>query len=59
MYCLCEESLAVLSLACQITTHLPLFTREDTFTKEIWVIDESVHVAFVLQLLEMSSITKT
>ena len=30
---------------------------EDTFTKEISVIDESVHVTVGLQLLEMSSIT--
>ena len=50
--------LAVLSHECQIITHLQLFTREDTFTKVISVIDESVHVAVVLQLLEMSSIAK-
>ena len=34
-----------LSRACQIITHLQLFLREDTFTKEISVIDESVNVA--------------
>ena len=38
--------------------HLQLVAGEDTFTKEISVIDESVHVAVRLQLLEMSSITK-
>ena len=41
-----------------LITHLQLFAREDTFTKGISVIDESVHVAVGLQLLEMSSITK-
>ena len=41
--------------------NLQLFTREDAQTlslKDISVIDESVHVAVGLQLLEMSSITK-
>ena len=38
-------------------THLQLFTREDTLKKCCMVIDETVHVAVGLQLLEMSSIT--
>ena len=37
--------------------HLQLLTRKDTVAKEMSVINEPVHVAVGLQLLEMSSIT--
>ena len=46
-----------MSRSCQLITHLQLFTREDSVTKEMSVTDEPVHVAVGLQLLEMSSIT--
>ena len=46
-----------MSHAGQLITHLQLFTRKDTVTKEMTVIDEPAHVAVRLQLLEMSLIT--
>ena len=46
-----------LYVSCYYIMHLQLFTRKDTVTKEMLVIDEPVHVAVGLQLLEMSSIT--
>ena len=46
-----------MSHPCQLITHLQLFTRKDTVTKEISVINEPAHVAVGLQLLEMCSIT--
>ena len=49
--------LAVMSHACQLITHLQLFTRKYTEIKDMPVIDEPAHIAVGLQLLEMSSIT--
>ena len=46
-----------MSRACQLITHLQLFTRVDTITKEMLLIDEPGHYAVRLQLLEMSSFT--
>ena len=44
-----------MSHECHLITHLQLFTREDTVTKEILVIINA-HIAVGLQLLEMSSL---
>ena len=48
-----------MSCAFQLISHLQLFTRKNTVTKEMLVLDEPAHVAVELQLhvLEMSSIT--
>ena len=46
----------MLSCVCQLITQLQLFTKKDTVTKEMLVIDEPAHVAVELQLLEMNSI---
>ena len=37
--------LAVMSRACQLISHLQLFIREDTVTREMWVINEPAHIA--------------
>ena len=46
-----------MSHSCQLITHLQLFTRQDTVTKEMMVIEEPANVAVGMQLLELSSIT--
>ena len=45
-----------MSRLCQLITHLQLFTKKDTVTKEMSVTDQPAHVAVGLNLLEMSSI---
>ena len=45
-----------MSRACQLITHLQLFSRKDTVNKQMSLIEEPVHVAVRMQLLEMSSI---
>ena len=48
--------MAIISRTCQLITHLQLFSRKDTVIKQMSLIDEPVHVAVRMQLLEMSSI---
>ena len=58
--CLCDDwQFCLVHVKSLYITHLLLFTREETFTKEISAIDESVHVAVGSQLLEMSYNYKT
>ena len=52
---ICDNWQPIMSHMCQLITHLQLFTREDTATKNILVIN--AYIAVGLQLLEMSYIT--
>ena len=44
-FILAYTTVAVMSRACQLISHLQLFIREDTVTKEMSVINEPAHIA--------------